>query len=174
MVDCRFSGGSDRLSRNRLYTFSTSTMASSTSDPMAIAMPPRLMVLMVYPIRLRTSTDIITDKGRGNQEISVVRIFIRKKNSTTITNSAPSSSDSCRLEMELSMKELWRNMSVEIFTSEGRVDFSSSSDLSIFSVRGYCAGCRLFCYGEYYGRVCLYGSCAYARKLVSQAYICDV
>ncbi len=73
----------------------------------------------------------------------MVRIFIRKKNSTTITNSAPSSSDSCRLEMELSMKELWRNMSVEIFTSEGRVDFSSSSDLSIFSVRAIvpAAGC---------------------------------
>ena len=43
----RWSGGSVALCRRRLYTFSTSTMASSTSEPMAMAMPPRLMVLMV-------------------------------------------------------------------------------------------------------------------------------
>ena len=37
------------FSRRRLKTFSTSIMASSTRTPMAIAMPPRLIVLIVYP-----------------------------------------------------------------------------------------------------------------------------
>jgi len=39
-----------RFSRSRLYTFSTSTMASSTSEPMAMAIPPRLIVLIVSPM----------------------------------------------------------------------------------------------------------------------------
>ena len=42
--------GSNLFSCRRRYTFSTSTMASSTSEPMAMAMPPRLMVLMVRPM----------------------------------------------------------------------------------------------------------------------------
>ena len=46
----RSASGFVRFSRRRLYTFSTSTMASSTKEPMAIAMPPRLMVLMVNPM----------------------------------------------------------------------------------------------------------------------------
>lgn len=49
-VDSRSFAGFCLFSRRRLYTFSTSTMASSTSDPMAMAMPPRLMVLMVSPM----------------------------------------------------------------------------------------------------------------------------
>lgn len=37
--------------RRRLYTFSTSIMASSTNEPMAIHIPPRVMVLMFMPNR---------------------------------------------------------------------------------------------------------------------------
>ena len=47
---CRFSGRS-LFSLSRLKTFSTSTIASSTREPIAIAIPPRLMVFMVRPRR---------------------------------------------------------------------------------------------------------------------------
>ena len=43
--------GNRRFSRNRLYTFSTSTIASSTREPIAIAIPPRLIVFIVSPIK---------------------------------------------------------------------------------------------------------------------------
>ena len=71
-------GGRLRFIRSRRYTFSTSTIASSTSEPMAIAMPPRVMVLMVRLKRCRISNVIITDMGRATAEISVVRKFTRE------------------------------------------------------------------------------------------------
>ena len=77
-VDFLCSEGKCRFSRNRLNTFSTSTMASSTSEPIAMAIPPRLIVFMVSPINLRVSTDITNDKGMVTSEISVVLTFIRK------------------------------------------------------------------------------------------------
>ena len=46
----RCASGNMRFSRKCFHTFSTSTMASSTSEPMAMAMPPRLMVLSVSPM----------------------------------------------------------------------------------------------------------------------------
>lgn len=46
----RSPAGSIRFWRKCFHTFSTSTMASSTSEPMAIAIPPRLMVLMLSPM----------------------------------------------------------------------------------------------------------------------------
>ena len=75
------------------------------------------------------------DMGMATIEISVVRRFIRKKNSTIMTNSAPSSRVCCRLLMELSMKSLCRNMSSDITMSGGRVRLISSSLLSMASVR---------------------------------------
>ena len=47
MVDSRSVFGSLIFSRKRLYTFSTSMMASSTSAPIAMAIPPKLIVFMV-------------------------------------------------------------------------------------------------------------------------------
>lgn len=38
-IGFRCPGGNSRFSRRCLYTFSTSTMASSTKDPMAMAIP---------------------------------------------------------------------------------------------------------------------------------------
>ena len=49
MTGRRCAVGSCRFSRRCFQTFSTSTMASSTSEPMAMAMPPRLIVLSVSP-----------------------------------------------------------------------------------------------------------------------------
>ena len=130
----RSPSGRARFCLSRLYTFSTSTMASSTSEPMAMAMPPRLMVLTVYPIRWSMSTAMMMLMGRAVTEMRVVRRFIRKKNSTTITNSAPSSSASCRLDIDVSMKSLWRKMSVDTCTSAGRVRAMSAISRSMASV----------------------------------------
>ena len=100
----RSASGSNRFSLRRLYTFSTSTMASSTSDPIAIAIPPRLIVLIVIPSRFNISTVIIIDNGSVTMEIIVVRAFIKKKNSTIITISAPSKRACCKFVIELFIK----------------------------------------------------------------------
>ena len=65
-------------------------MASSTREPMAIAIPPILIVLIVNPINFNVNIETSSDNGMVTSEISVVRTFIRKKNSTIMTNSAPS------------------------------------------------------------------------------------
>ena len=89
-MDWRSDSGSFRFWRRCLNTFSTSTMASSTSEPMAIAIPPILIVLIVNPINFNVNIDTSSDNGIVTSEISVVRTFIRKKNSTIMTNRAPS------------------------------------------------------------------------------------
>ena len=96
------------LRRKRLYTFSTSTMASSTSEPMAMAMPPMLMVLMVRPITLSTSSVMSSDRGMVTSEISVVRAFIKNMNRMSTTNMPPSTSDFLMFEIEASIKSCWR------------------------------------------------------------------
>ena len=65
-------------------------MASSTSDPMAMAIPPMLMVLIVRPMNLSVSIETSSDSGIVTREMSVVRTFIRKRNSTMMTNTPPS------------------------------------------------------------------------------------
>ena len=81
------------FSRKRLNTFSTSTIASSTKEPIAMAIPPRLIVLMVSPKAFRVRIATITESGMVINEITVVRIFIRNKSSTIITKIPPSYKD---------------------------------------------------------------------------------
>ena len=65
-------------------------MASSTSEPMAMAIPPILMVLIVRPNAFSVNIETRSESGMVTSEINVVLTFIRKKNSTIITNNAPS------------------------------------------------------------------------------------
>ena len=97
-------GGNAWFSRSRLYTFSTSMIASSTSEPMAMAIPPRLIVLMVSPIALSTSTAVSSERGSAMREMIVVRVLIRNRNSTMTTNSPPSNKAFCTLSIEFSIK----------------------------------------------------------------------
>ncbi|MBA7579999.1 hypothetical protein ES708_21885 [subsurface metagenome] len=69
----RFSGDFCTFSLSLLYAFSTTIIASSTRDPIAIAIPPRLMVLIVRPSHLRVTIVTSNDKGIANNEIMVVR-----------------------------------------------------------------------------------------------------
>ena len=130
----RFSGGSVRFSRRCRNTFSTSTMASSTNDPIAMAIPPMLMVLMVSPIRFMTRMVMSKDIGMVTKEIMVVRAFIRNMNNTITTKNAPSKSDRWMLPMELLMKELWRKICLSMCTSPGNSFLRLSSIWSSFSV----------------------------------------
>ena len=98
--------GLRRFSLSRLNTLSTSTIASSTSEPMAIAMPPMLMVLMLIPVTLSTMIVMSRERGMVTSDISVVLTFIRNRKSTSITNSAPSTRAFLMLPIEASMKLL--------------------------------------------------------------------
>ena len=131
----RSSSGISRFCRNRLNTFSTSTIESSTSEPMAMAIPPRLIVLMVSPIQRMARSDATIESGMETSEITVVRQFIRNMNSTMITKIAPSIKDCFTLSNELSMKRDWRNIRELTLTSAGRLVFSSSNALSSLPVR---------------------------------------
>ena len=136
ITERRSLSGRRRFSRNRLYTFSTSTMASSTSEPMAMAIPPRLMVLMVSPMKCKVSMETSSERGSVTSEMTVVRTLARNRNKTMTTKMPPSKSDFFTLLMELSMKRLWRKMSVDTFTSGGRFfcrSFSEASSLSVSS-----------------------------------------
>ncbi len=93
------------------------------------------MVLILTSINRRIMTVMMIDMGRATSDTSVVRRFIRKKNSTIITIKAPSSNDSCKLLTELAMNSLWRNMLADTMTSAGSVCFNVASSASIFSVR---------------------------------------
>ena len=126
------------------HTFSTSTMASSTSDPMAMAIPPRLMVLMVSPMKCSARTEKRSANGRVTREMTVVRALARKRARMMVTKRAPSSNESFTLPILLSMKRDWRKMSVFTFTSGGKVAFISSSERSIRSVSSRVPVCGCF------------------------------
>ena len=65
-------------------------MASSTNEPIAMAIPPRLIVLIVSPKIFKVRMDTTRASGIVTKEISVVRTFIRKRNSTMTTKIPPS------------------------------------------------------------------------------------
>ena len=54
------------------------------------AIPPMLMVLIVRPMNFSVRIDTSSDSGMVTSEMSVVRTFIRKRNSTMTTNTPPS------------------------------------------------------------------------------------
>ena len=89
-IGCCSPSGFILLRRKCLNTFSTSIMASSTNEPMAIAIPPKLIVLMVNPINLSVRMDTNSDNGIAINEMNVVRAFIKNKKSTITTKTEPS------------------------------------------------------------------------------------
>ncbi len=83
--------------------FSTSTMASSTSSPMATARPPRVIVLIDNPKPAKIIAVITSDSGIAVSVINVVRKFIRKINKSTTTNTPPSARASITLSIARSI-----------------------------------------------------------------------
>ena len=83
------------------------------------------------------------ESGNVTNEISVVRTFARNRNRTITTKIPPSKSDFFTLPIELSIKRLWRKMSVDTFTSGGRFFWRSFNEVSNLSVNSsvLVAGC---------------------------------
>ncbi|MNX72516.1 hypothetical protein D3C86_1038720 [compost metagenome] len=107
--------------------FSTSTMASSTSSPMAIASPPRVMVLTEIPKAFMNRKVTTNERGMAVRVMKVVRKFNRKRKSTISTRIAPSRRASSTLATDASMKCAWRNRSPLRLISAGRVRLRSAS-----------------------------------------------
>ena len=125
-----FGCGSAAFSRNRRKTFSTSTMASSTTMPMATAMPPRVMLFTPVPNHLKVISVIAKDSGMAVRVMKVVRRFSRKRNRIMVTMIAPSRIASLRFPTACSMKSPCRKR-MPASTPAGRLGRSSSSDFSM-------------------------------------------
>ena len=115
--------------------FSTSTTASSTISPMAIASPPSVMVLIDRPAKWKTMAAVRIDTGIAVSEITVVRTFSRKAKRTTATTAVASSSTVRTLPIEVSMKLAWRNRMLSARMPEGSVRDRSASAASTSRVR---------------------------------------
>ncbi|MNY21252.1 hypothetical protein D3C86_1547840 [compost metagenome] len=79
-------------------------MASSTKSPIAIAIPPRLMVFIVRPINLSTTIATSKEIGMAIKEIAVALQFIRKMERIMTTKMEPSISVFSILPIEASIK----------------------------------------------------------------------
>ena len=102
--DCCNSFGFNLFCFNLLYTFSTSMMASSTNDPTAMAMPPKLIVLMVMPNNFKVMMVANNDNGMAKREIRVVRKLPRNRNNMRMTRMLPSIKARSTLLTEVWMK----------------------------------------------------------------------
>ena len=85
--------------------FSTSTIASSTSSPMATASPPSVMVLIDWPVNLKTRAVTTIDRGIAVSVMNVVRKLRRKRKSTMTTRMPPSRSAISTLWIDTSMND---------------------------------------------------------------------
>ena len=83
--------------------FSTSTIASSTSSPMATASPPSVIVLIDIPNHLKTRPVTTIERGMAVSVMKVVRKLRRNRNNTITTRMPPSRSASMTFWIERSM-----------------------------------------------------------------------
>jgi hypothetical protein len=103
-----------------------STIASSTTEPIATTSPPRVMVLIPSPRAFISIRPISKESGMALRLITAARQFIRNSTITTDTITTPNSSDSLTLRMALSMKLPCRKVCWTC-TSAGRVRLRSAS-----------------------------------------------
>ena len=98
------STGFARFSRSRRTTFSTSMIASSTSAPIAMAMPPSVIVLMVAPKARSTRMAAASDSGIAVSVMAAARTLARNSRTTTMTRNPPSRRAFRTLSTATSMK----------------------------------------------------------------------
>ncbi len=89
---------SSRMSRS---TFSSTTIASSTTMPMASTIAKRVSVLIEKPSAYRPAKVPMMDTGTASIGISVARPVCRKTNTTRSTSSAASKIVTCTSWIEL-------------------------------------------------------------------------
>ena len=132
-----------RFSRNRRNTFSTPTIASSTSSPMATAIPPRVIVLIDSPIKSNTMNVVSSDSGIAVSVMIVVRKFRRNNARIITTRIAPSRNAATTFSLAFSIKCDWRKRSALTIVPAGRPgrSLSSVSSISEVSLRVSACGC---------------------------------
>ena len=126
--------GRRRFSRRRRCAFSTKMIASSTSAPIAIAIPPSVIVLMVPPSARSVITASASERGMASTEIAVVRAFHRKRKRMATTSRAPSRSAVTTLSTASEMKSACRKMPRSNETPPGSEGSIRSSSVSILRV----------------------------------------
>jgi hypothetical protein len=131
----RWPDGRAAFSRRRRKTFSTSMIASSTSAPMAIVSPPRVIVLIVIPMAFMVRSATMTETGSAAREMIVVRTFQRNRKRMTATRIAPSRRATVTFSTEVSMKSDWRKSCRSIVMPRGRERWMSSSCRSMAPVK---------------------------------------
>ena len=97
-----------------------STMASSTTEPIATTRPPRVMVLISSPKARISIRPITSDRGMALRVITAVRQFIRNSTITTDTIRMPSIKEVLTFLIAVSMKLACRKVRVTSM-SPGRV-----------------------------------------------------
>ena len=120
-------------------------IASSTSAPMAIAMPPSVIVLMEMPSPFMPKIATTSERGMATMEIAVARRFHRNRNRMTTTTMAPSRRACTTLRMATVMKSDCRNSADSIVTPAGSARCISASSVvtRAVSTRVLAPGC--FC-----------------------------
>ena len=102
---------------------------------MAIASPPSVIVFKVTPNLSKRMIAVSKDRGMAVREMNAVRKCPRKRNSTTPTNTPPSSNECLMLAREVSINVAGRCNPGYSFTSAwAKTGLSSSSALSTASV----------------------------------------
>ncbi len=126
--------GNFEFSLRRLKTFSTSMMASSTITPIAIAIPPSVIVFMVISKNFSTNIDATRASGIAVNEIRVVLKFAKNKNRIIITRIAPSRNASITFSIARSIKSACLNKCVFMENPLGKLASISDNVSSILSV----------------------------------------
>ena len=72
---------------------------------MAMAMPPRVIVLMLRPSKWNTITVMRIEIGMAVSEIAVVRQFSRNRNSTAATTTSASTKTRSTLSIDTLMND---------------------------------------------------------------------
>ena len=142
--ECLCSGsGRDAFSRSRRNVFSTPITASSTRAPIAIAIPPSVIVLMEIPVSLNAKIAVAKESGIARTEMSVLRPLHRKRKRISTTRMAPSLSAPRTFSIATSMKLACRKIPRLISRPGGSSLSICSSVASIrfVSWRVFVSGC---------------------------------
>ncbi len=89
MFPCRTERDMDGVCSICVWMFSISTVASSTRMPMASASPPSVMMLIVLPVRFRTTIDPRSASGMLSTTMITARRSRRKSSTISPVSPAP-------------------------------------------------------------------------------------
>ena len=120
-------------------------IASSTRAPMAIAIPPSVIVLIVAPKARSTRMAAASDSGIAVNVIAAARRFARNSSTMTITRMPPSRSALTTLSTATSMKSACRKILRSIVMPFGSSCWSRSSSRSRRAVSSMVLAPGCFC-----------------------------